>query len=157
MRACDHRSERYAAVVTSRRTLLAGAVAVGGVVALGATETLDDVVRAAGVTPRPRPREADVTLVRAVLDDQRRLLSIALGTDGGQQTADVLAAQVRQLGGSTDTSALTGDLGAELSIAAEHRAGDAAAAVAADVVMVLAAMSAGLAQLAAAWEAGGPR
>ncbi|WP_133434111.1 hypothetical protein [Aeromicrobium phragmitis] len=134
--------------MTSRRTLITGAVAVGGVIALGATDTLDDVVRAVGVEPRPRPRASDVSLMRAVLDDQQRLLSIALGTPGADDAVALLSAQVTQLGGRPTTSLATGDLAAELSAAAEHRAADASGAVAPDVAMVLASMSAGLGQLA---------
>lgn len=142
-------------MVTSRRALLAGAVAVGGIVALGATDALDDVIRAVGVKPRPRPRASDVSLVQAVLEDQQRLLSIALATDGADAAVALLSAQVTQLGGTPTTTPGRGDLRAELEAAAAHRAADASGAVAPDVATVLASMSAGLAQLAARPAGGG--
>lgn len=142
-------------MVISRRALLAGAVAAGGIVTLEATDTFDDVLRAAGVTPRPRPRDSDISLVQAVLEDQQRLLGIALGADGADAAVALLSAQVTQLGGTPTTAPRQGDLYAALQTAAAHRAADASGAVAADVAMVFASMSAGLAQLAARPAGGG--
>ncbi|OUZ07986.1 hypothetical protein BHE97_14905 [Aeromicrobium sp. PE09-221] len=132
--------------------LLAGGIAAGAVVALGATGRLDDVVRGVGVKPRPRPVDADISLVRAVLSDQQRVLAIARGTAGAEDIAEVLEQHIAQLGGTPTTTAENGTLSAALSEAADHRAGDALAATSPDVVRVLASMAAGLDQLSATWE-----
>ena len=138
--------------MTSRRVRLGGGIAAGAVVALGATGRLDDVVRGVGVKPRPRPVHADVSLVRAVLVDQQRVLSIARGTSGAEDVAEVLEQHIVQLGGTPTGATEAGALSTALGEAADHRAADALAATSPDVVRVLASMAAGLDQLSATWE-----
>lgn len=138
--------------MTSRRVLLTGGLAAGAVVALGATGRLDDVLRGVGVKPRPRPIDADVSLVRAVVEDQQRVLSIARDTPGAEMAVEVLEQHVDQLGGEPTTETATGSLAAVLSEAADHRAADALAATSPEVVRVLASMAGGLDQLAASWQ-----
>jgi len=133
--------------VASRRALLTGLVTAGVVVTAGATRWLDDAVRAVGIGPRRGSRPADVSLATAALADQQRLLRIAHGADDADDAVTLLSEQVRQLGGEPDRRPLQGSLIEELRSAANHRALDAQAAISAELVTVLASMSAGLDQL----------
>jgi hypothetical protein len=132
--------------VSSRRVVLvaAGGTAVA-LAGLFVTDTFDDALRALGARPKPLPRAEDTSLMKAVVDDQQRVLAVARGA-GNAAAADLLATQLEQLGATPGTETATGSLSAALSTASRHRATDARVAISPEFAQVLASMSAGLAQ-----------
>lgn len=109
------------------------------------TDTFDDALRAVGATPKPLPRPEDTSLMRAVVEDQQRVLAVARGA-GNPEVVTLVSAQLVQLGTTPGTGTEDGDLAEVLRAAVGHRATDARAAISPDFAQVLASMSAGLAQ-----------
>ncbi|WP_286929758.1 MULTISPECIES: hypothetical protein [Aeromicrobium] len=135
--------------MSSRRVVIAAAGgAAVGLAGLFVTDTFDDALRAVGATPKPLPRPEDTSLMRAVIEDQQRVLAVARGA-ANAPAVTLLSAQLEQLGATPGTGTGAGDLGAALRTASRHRAIDARAAIAPEFAQVLAAMSAGLAQAVA--------
>lgn len=132
--------------MSSRRVVIAAAG--GAAVALAGlfvTDTFDNALRAVGATPKPLPRPEDTSLMKAVVDDQQRVLAVARGA-AHAAVVTLVSAQLEQLGATPGTATETGDLAGVLRTAARHRATDARAAISPDFAQVLASMSAGLAQ-----------
>ncbi|GAA3547508.1 hypothetical protein AFL01nite_22480 [Aeromicrobium flavum] len=132
--------------MSSRRVVLvaAGGTAVA-LAGLFATDTFDDALRAVGAKPKHLPRPEDTSLMKAVVDDQQRVLAVARGT-GNAPVVDLLSAQLEQLGAIPGSRTATGDLARSLRTAAGHRATDARAAISPEFAQVLASLAAGLAQ-----------
>lgn len=116
-----------------------------GLAGLFVTDTFDDALRAVGATPKPLPRPEDTSLMRAVVEDQQRVLAVARGA-GNPEVVTLVSAQLVQLGTTPGTGTEDGDLAEVLRTAVGHRATDARAAISPDFAQVLASMSAGLAQ-----------
>ncbi|MBC9224755.1 hypothetical protein GL325_00335 [Aeromicrobium sp. 636] len=132
--------------MSSRRVVLAAAGGVAVALAgLFVTDTFDDALRAVGAKPKPLPRPEDTSLMKAVVDDQQRVLAIARGADN-TAVATLLAAQLEQLGATPGTTTTAGDLAGALRTASRHRATDARTAISPEFAQVLASLSAGLAQ-----------
>ncbi len=154
----------------SRRALLgtgAGVVTVSGAALIArATHRLDDVARAVGVRPRPKPARSDDLLLAEVAHAQNVVLASieALGARHPARAARLkpvaicVQEQVEAVGGTSavptsaavdaDPAAATRALAQSLSAASAARAGDSVKAVSPDLARVLASMSAGLAQAA---------
>ena len=158
----------------SRRTLLGSgltvATAAAAVVAARAAGVLDDALRGVGVEPHPEPDPGDTRRLERAATAQAVLVasidaSIGAhpGLEGGLNPLRVVAdEQLVAVGGSLAATSVgpapadPKDAAAELSRlasdSAEDREDDAVSAVSPDVARMLAAMSAGLSQLAAALE-----
>lgn len=122
----------------------AGGVAVA-LAGLFVTDTFDDALRAVGAKPKPLPRPEDTSLLKAVVDDQQRVVAVARAA-GNASVVTLVSSQLEQIGASPGTETVDGDLAAVLREAADHRATDARAAVSPEFARVLASMSAGLTQ-----------
>ena len=156
-------------MITRRTAIQLGAVAGGiGIAGYAAqrAEVLDDGLRAVGVRPHAEPDPHDVALLAEAAAGQTELLA-ALDTLGGGETApdvaDLRAVLSEQLAAVSDqppaapTSGPPAGTDADLTAFAERveaaaaaRADGALAAGSLAVVKVLAAMSAGLEQVAVA-------
>ena len=157
----------------SRRSLLGSGLTVAtvavAVVAARAGGVLDDALRGVGVEPHPEPDPGDTQRLKRAATDQATLVAsidATVGThpelEGDLNPLRVVAdEQLVAVGGSLaatsvgPTPADPKDALAELSRiasdSAEARENDAVAAASPDVARVLASMSAGLSQLAAAF------
>ena len=132
--------------MSSRRVVIAAAGgAAVGLAGLFVTDTFDDALRAVGATPKPLPRPEDTSLMKAVVEDQQRVLAVARGA-ANAEVVTLVSAQLEQLGAKPGSGTETGDLAEVLRTAVGHRATDARAAISPDFAQVLASMSAGLAQ-----------
>src|SRR5688500_15323214 len=157
----------------SRRTLLGSGLTVAtvaaAVVAARAGGVLDDALRGVGVDPHPEPDPGDTrSLERAATAQAVLIASIDAaigahpGLEGGLDPLRVVAdEQLVAVGGSLAATSVgpapadPKDAAAELArlafASAEAREDDAVSAASPDVARVLAAMSAGLSQLATAF------
>ena len=109
------------------------------------------------VPPRAIADERDVALLDAAVEDQRRVLAAGLAASLPLERLELVRAQVQVLGGEvTDVvaSAAPAGWGEFVAAAAGRRAGQAQQARAQDLVETLAAVAAGLRQLAIAAEVG---
>ena len=156
-------------MITRRTAIQLGAVAGGiGIAGYAAqrAEVLDDGLRAVGVRPHAQPDPHDVALLAEAAAGQTALLA-ALGTLGAgestQEVADLRAVLTEQLAAVSDqppaapTSGPPAGTDADFTAFVERveataasRADGAVAAGSLAVVKVLAAMSAGLEQVAVA-------
>ena len=156
----------------SRRAFLGTGIAALAVAAAAgvaeATHRLDDLARAVGVKPRPRPVASDDVLIASVAQDQNRLLGAVEATAARHPTlgdqvsafAAIGLAHVKAVGGSTtvpgpaavdtDPGRATRALEDAYARASTLRAKDSLSAGSPDLARVLASMSAGLAQCARA-------
>lgn len=148
--------------MVSRRVVVgAGAAVVATGAGLHLAGRDDDLLRAVGARPRPRPDPADTARLRTALQEQESLRAALDSLDGDVSTADlvdVLDRQVTTLGGpsatppapagDTTASALAEELAEELAEAGRRREQDALAAVSPDLAQVFASLAAGLAQTA---------
>jgi hypothetical protein len=152
----------------TRRVLLGtGALVVVGAGALTVadlTHRLDDVAEAVGLDPKPLPDPGDARLLRAAAGDMAAVVALADATAALHPTLDLAPLvvigreQLDALGGSTaatDVAPAAPDAAAALAALVEAyrtastaRAAESVRAVSPELVRVLAAMSAGLAQCA---------
>ena len=127
---------------------------------------LDDLARAAGVEPRPRPDSGDNRLLTRVAGDQNTVLAAVEATAARHTSLpiDPFVAigreHVEAVGGSStvpappkvadDEAKAVAALASAYAAASRARAVDAGRAVSPDLARVLSSMSAGLAQCARA-------
>ncbi len=157
----------------SRRSLLGSGLTVAtvaaAVVAARAGGVLDDALRGVGVEPHPEPDPDDTRRLKRAAIDQATLVASIDATVGAHPELEgdlnplrvVADEQLVAVGGSLAATSVgpapadPEDAAAELSRiasdSAEARENDAVAAASPDVARVLASMSAGLSQLAAAF------
>mgnify|MGYP003442689993 FL=1 len=112
---------------------------------LFATDSIDNALRAIGAKPRPLPRAEDTSLLSAVVADQQHVLAVALGAEA-TTVAELLSAQLKQLGANPTKETEIADLESTLRQAATNRAADSVSAISPQFAQVLASMSAGLTQ-----------
>ncbi len=138
-------------------TLVVVAGSLGG---LRLTGRDDDALRALGVRPRPVPDPADTSLLTRAAGEQAVLLGRLVSERAEDDPlALVLTEQLDVLGGPPVPADTPEDpdaaetLARAVALAGRRREGDALAAVSPDLGRVLAAVAAGLAQVALALEA----
>lgn len=150
---------------------VAGVATAGGVAAARGTGVLDDALRRLGANPHPEPDLGDARRVRRAADAQAALIASIDATilkhrdleDSLKPLRVIADEQLVAVGGrlpSTDVGSISGDrkdaaaaLSQSSADSAEAREDDAVVAVTPEVARVLASMSAGLSQLAAAFGA----
>lgn len=122
-------------------------------VGLAATDRLDDVLRAAGARPKPRPDARDIALAGVARAEADRLVEIARAEDAPKTIVTVLEAQAAGLPRTDRKAAVDGPLATACGSMADRRAKDAIAARSSDLAVVLGSLSAGLAQVSAVLKA----